>query len=430
MIAVGFLGCGKVGSALYELLCLRPIPNLTIKSMVVANPASEAHRAIIGSGVKLTNKWDEVLKDPQIDIIVETIGTPQGEGQSIEILANQICQATRSGKSFVTANKKLLARHWDELVKASSDKNVAIGFEASVGGSIPIIEPLRARQQLNEVLSIIGILNSTSNFILTRMAQGENYLGALSRAREHGLTESNPAEDVEGDDAAFKIAILSSLVFGTFITPDSIKHKESIEGIGTDVFTFAGNFDYVVKPVAVSRFRQGRLEIGVYPALLRQNHPLANVNDDFNAVMIESQKSRRHMFYGLGAGPKPTATALYNDLARVVNLIRYGGWEAPLRTSDQIPIAPKDESIRRGYVHVVAPDKPSQLGKIASILGKSNINICQVDQIQREQPGELTPIMLATDPAPLSKIEEALDELKTDSNMSQVRYLPIEELED
>lgn len=427
-VVVGFLGCGNVGGALYKLLQQKPIEGLTLKSIVVFDLGNYTKRSFIKEESVLSRDWDTVLLDDEVDIVVETIGVPKD--MLLDEMAARIQKAILGGKSLITANKRLISEHWQMFVEAMSQARISIGFEASVGGAIPIIEPLKARQLLEEVQSIVGILNATSNYILTRMAEGEPMDVARTKARRLGLAEADDAVDLDGSDAAYKIAILASLAFGTTVDPSSITLKEGIQGIGMDVFKFARTFGYSVKPIAVARLIGNYLEVGVYPALLPAHHPLATVHGDFNAVLVQGKFSGWHMFSGRGAGPEPTATAMYNDLARIVQHIKSRTHDPPIVAAHTWRCIPRERVERRGYFHAVTPDKPGYLGRIATILGEQKFNIRQFDQVNVSVTSPGTPIMLSTDRQQRAAVEKALNEIRGLDDIYDVRYLPIEDWED
>ncbi len=435
-IAIGFLGFGTVGNAVYDLLTARPLPGCVVKRICVANPEKDHERRLGSCKEILTADWSDVLRDPEIEIVVEAIGVPR-EGKTLADLSRAVQAALRAGKSLVTANKQLMAEHWREMITIASEHSASLGFEACVGGGVPIIEPMRARQELEEVLEIVGILNATSNFVLTRRAEGKSTEEALALAEKYELAEkgshSNPegSTDLDGTDAAFKIAILASLAFRTVIHPERIAWKEGLVDLGSDVFDFAQEFGYEVKPIAVARVAEGSfLEIGVYPALLPRNHPLASAHGDFNAVLVKGEFSGWHMFSGKGAGASPTATAVYNDLARVVRQTRAGTSDAPIDVSKSWRLLPKRRITRRGYFHAVAPDEPGNLTRISRELARQKINVRQFDQINTiNDSSEGTPFMLSTDRIDFAAVEAALRRIARLQGFGRVQYLPIEDWE-
>jgi homoserine dehydrogenase len=425
---IGFLGCGSVGSQLYRILQARPIPDTIISSVVVAHPETISHRTSIHPSTAVSGNWSDILADPTVDVVVEAIGQPVD--RSIDELAFDLCQAISSGKSLVTANKKLMAENWQAIMQASAKSMAAIGLEACVAGGIPIIEPLRARQQLTEVRTIVGILNATSNFILTYMARGASLSDARALARLYRLTEADDSADLDGSDALYKIAILASIAFQTIVPPASITLKEGILGIGPDVFNFAETFGYQLKPIAVARIDQGQLELGVYPALLRTSHPLASIHGDFNAVLVEGKYSGWHMFSGRGAGPEPTATAMYNDLVRVIRHQRTGAHEGSILMDHQWDFRARDKIERRGFFHAVLPDRPGRLAGIAKALGDKEFNIREFNRIDLFSSPATTPVMLSTDSGPMGQVAEAVKAIEELPGVRDVRYLIIEDWED
>lgn len=438
-VVIGFLGCGNIGGALYRLLQDKPIPLCTVKTVVVSKPARDGKHRFLARDVHLSNQLEDVLQDEEIDVIVESIGPPVG-GFSLKSLAESIQEAMRRGKSVVTSNKQLVALYWRGIVGSlAQTSSVTLGIEACVAGGIPVIEPLRAQQRLDEIITIIGVVNATSNYILTLMEKNRRSLDqAREQAQQRGLSELDDSADLDGDDARFKIAILASIAFRTVVRPDDITWKDSIREVGQDVFVFARNFGYQLKPIVLATLLDGHLEIGVYPALLTADHPLAKVDGDYNAVLVKGSKSGWHMFYGKGAGPGPTSSSMYNDLARAVENVRGKSADPPILITRELIIRPRGVVERKGFFHALAPDQPGNLAKIAIVLASHNINVRQFDQINMgENSGTANasnspsgmPIMLSTDIKARDEIEGALKEIQELPDFSNVIYFPIEEWE-
>ena len=316
-IHIGLLGCGTVGAALVHLLTEqrdsvkhRTGLDLTIEAIVVNDINKE--RSIPLPNEVLTTDASSVIGNPEINLIVEVIG-------GIEPARELILGALNSGQPVVTANKELLAQHGAELYAAAENSGVDLLFEAAVAGGIPVVRPLRESLSGEPITRIRGIINGTTNFILTRMTQdGVSFDEALLEAQELGYAELDPTYDVEGYDAGAKIAILATLAFGADVTSEDVQH-EGISGITVEDIKFADRLGHCIKLVAVAEQiinQEGKSEIGVrvYPALIPFDHPLAAVNGSFNAVFVEGDAVGELMFYGPGAGGRPTASAVFGDV--------------------------------------------------------------------------------------------------------------------
>jgi homoserine dehydrogenase len=262
---------------------------------------------LTNSGVSVTSDGESIVNDPQIDIVIEVMG-------GIEPARSLILQALKNGKSVVTANKALLAQHGAELYEAASDNGVDIYFEAAVAGAIPIIRPLRESLAGDQVKRVIGIVNGTTNYILSKMAaSGASFESALTEAQALGYAEADPTADVEGFDAAAKAAILASLAFHSRVTAADV-YREGISEVSADIVRIASEMNHVVKLLAIAQLTEdGRIAVRVHPALLPKEHPLAAVRDAFNAVFVEAKSAGELMFYGRGAGGEPTASAILGD---------------------------------------------------------------------------------------------------------------------
>ena len=436
-VVVGILGCGVVGGALVRLIQERPIEDCLIRAIVVSNPDPTGKHSFVEDKGLLTSNWKTVTGDSSVDIVVEAIGGPVGV--PAQHLSEALLRAINEGKSLVTANKAFVGENWSQIARAQR-KGISLGIEACVGGSIPIIEPLRDRQHLDEVQEIVGILNATSNFILSHRARAllsnsedasEN--AALALAVERGLAERPPSADeptkpnldLDGSDAASKLAILASIAFQTAIKPSSIALKVGIRNLGQDVFAFARTFDYRIKPLASARKTEAGLELGVYPALVDKTHPLASIDDDLNAILVKGKYSGWHMFSGKGAGPEPTATAMYNDLYRVVRNVKSESRENPLEVHLRVRHLSTREFRRRGYFHAKVPDEPGNLGRMANVLGRSRINIRQFHEAQALPSDPHMPIMLSTDPIPWSVATRALKRMEALPGFREAQFIAL-----
>ncbi|HZI36978.1 MAG TPA: homoserine dehydrogenase, partial [Acidimicrobiia bacterium] len=312
VVEVGLLGCGNVGSALVQLLhddadgiARRTGLRLRVARVAVRNTAKERD-VDLPEGV-LTHDAEAVVTDPAIDVVVEVIG-------GIEPARSLVLDALKAGKPVVTANKELLANVGAELFEAAATAGVDLLYEASVAGAIPLIRPLRESLAGERIRRVMGIVNGTTNYILTRMSeQGASYADALAEAQSLGFAERDPTADVEGYDAAAKAAIIASIAFGVRVVAGDV-YREGISGVTAADIAFARRLGYVVKLLAIAEQVDGEVAVRVHPAMLPETHPLAAVRESFNAVFVEGDAVGELMFYGRGAGGMPTAGAVLGDL--------------------------------------------------------------------------------------------------------------------
>jgi len=376
-VRVGLLGCGNVGAPLAALvrrraddIAIRTGVRLEIARVAVRSPAKD--RGIeLDSGV-LTHDAAAVVDDPDIDVVVELIG-------GIEPARELILAAIKAGKPVVTANKELLANVGAELFAAAEDAGVDLLFEAAVGGGIPFIRPLRESLAGEEIRRIMGIVNGTTNYILTRMTEARvSYADALSEAQNLGYAERDPTADVEGFDAGAKAAIIASIAFGSRVVAGDVYH-EGISGITTADIDYARKMGYVVKLLAIAERTNGELGVRVHPAMVPAAHPLASVRDSFNAVFVEGDAVGELMFYGRGAGGYPTASAVLGDLVdAAVN--RRKGSHASVGALSKAIIRPIDEVETAYYLNLDVVDRPGVLAAVAGVFGRHGVSIRSMEQ--------------------------------------------------
>ena len=321
VIRAALLGFGTVGTGVYKVLQKQKedmIPKfgsqIEIKKILVRNLEKAA--AKVEDPAVLTNNWDEIVNDPEIDIVIELIG-------GIEPARSYILAALNAGKHAVTANKDLIAVHGKELLDAAEANHVDFLFEAAVAGGIPIIRPLKECLAGNHMAEVMGIVNGTTNFILTKMTQdGMEFKDALALATELGYAEADPTADIEGLDAGRKAAILASIAFHSRVVFKDV-YTEGITKISSRDIAYAKEFGNVIKLLGVAHNTEDGIEVGVYPMMISQNHPLASVRDSFNAVFVHGDAVGDVMFYGRGAGELPTASAVVGDVIDVVRDTQY-----------------------------------------------------------------------------------------------------------
>lgn len=415
-VQIGILGCGTVGSGVVHallvrkgLLAKRSGVELVLKQVVTKSPSAKRLLKIPRS--LLSSSVDKVLNDPKIDIVVELIG-------GIHPAKKYILRALRSGKHVVTANKALLAEEGAALFAAANKAGRELYFEASVGGGIPIIKAIREGFISNHIESLYAIINGTSNYILTQMSQeGLEFRQALAQAQEGGYAERNPALDINGNDAAHKLAILCWLAFGRPIPLNQI-YTEGISRITANDLRYARALGYSVKLLAIGKQERGKIEARVHPTLIPEEHLLASVKGVYNAIYLRGDMVGESLLYGRGAGQMPTASAVLSDL---VDLARNVAHSVPQRMSaslsnvSSLGVKPMSEVRLRYYIRILAEDKPGVLAQVAQILGKHQISIASVIQ-QEKIHSHLLPVVMMTHQAVEKEMRGAIrqiDQLKS-----------------
>ena len=378
-VRVGLLGCGNVGSALVQLILgdgeaisARSGIRLELAAVAVRSVAKE-REVSVPEGI-LTHDAQAVVSDPTVDVVVEVIG-------GIEPARSLILQALKAGKPVVTANKELLANVGSELFEAATTSGVDLLFEAAVGGGIPLIRPLRESLAGERIRRVIGIVNGTTNYILTRMIeQGASYHDALAEAQGLGYAERDPTADVEGYDAAAKAAILASVCFGVRVVAGDV-YREGISRItGADI-AHATRLGYVIKLLAVvERTDDDEVAVRVHPAMLPATHPLASVRDSFNAVFVEGDAVGELMLLGRGAGGMPSASAVLGDLLDAAHNARTGGAGRTVALR-QAAIRPVDELQSEYYLNLEVVDRPGVLAAVAGVFGDHQVSIRSMEQV-------------------------------------------------
>ena len=413
-IGVGLVGWGTVGCGVVKVLrdnaeVIESRLGVRLELLRVADLDLERERPVSVPREMLTTRVDDILDDPEIDIVIELIG-------GLGFAKTVISRGLEAGKYVVTANKALLAHSGNELFELARSKGRAIGFEASVGGGIPLIKSLREGLAANRVKTIFGILNGTANYILTRMTDDKLSFGeALKGAQELGYAEADPTLDIEGIDTAHKLAIASAIAFGTPVQFDKV-HIEGISAIDPLDVQYAEEFGYQLKLLAIARNVDGRLEMRVHPTLIPRNHVLASVKGAYNAVHIEGNAVGDIMLYGMGAGMMPTGSAVASDLidiARDIMSCTPGRIPALAFLPDklqEIEIKPISDISTCYYFRFSALDRPGVLSKISGILGKHQISIAAVIQKGRHAQ-ESVPLVMITHEALESNVRNALNEI-------------------
>jgi homoserine dehydrogenase len=344
-----------------------------------------------------------LINDPDISIVVESIG---GVRPSLDF----VLAALRAGKNVVTSNKELIARHGKELFDAAAERSLDLAFEGSVGGGIPIIRPLKSCLAANRIDRIMGIVNGTTNFILTKMTtEKAEFADALAEAQRLGYAEPNPTNDVEGFDASFKLAILASIAFETRVRVESI-YREGITSLAARDMEYARQLGYVIKLLAIGAQVNGGLELRVHPTLLPAAHPLASVSGPFNAIFVTGSSVGEVMFYGQGAGALPTGSALVGDIIDVARNIRFNATGRVSCTCfDEKPALPIEELQTRYYLRTDVADRPGVLAAIATIFGEEGVSLASV--LQMGASGESAEIVWLTHLTRERQMQRSLDRI-------------------
>ena len=424
-IRVGFLGVGTVGGGVARLLSQksRALTQEIGRDVVL-------HRALVRDLARprglelpadcLTTNPADVLDNPQIDIVVELMG-------GISPAREYIRRAIASGKHVVTANKELMATHGVEILQLAKQHGVDVYYEASVGGGIPLIGVFRQDLVANEVRQVHAIINGTTNYILTRMAQdGMDFAPALAEAQSLGYAEPDPTNDVEGTDAAYKLAILASLAFRTHVPPDAI-YREGISKLRAADFRYARELGYVIKLLAIGKRHPSanaeaaaggegtdQVEVRVHPALVPQDFLLADVNGVFNAVHVQGDLVGNVLFYGRGAGAEPTSSAVVADIIDVAhNLNACVANRIPFHYAGQLPVRAVHELVTRYYVRLWVADQPGVLAKIAQVFGDHNISIASCIQKETDESASSAELVIVTHPAREADMQAALTSFRS-----------------
>jgi len=386
-VRIGMLGCGVVGSSVARLL-LADAAELSTRAGVKIELARIAVRTIkpyegINAALFTTDPFS-IVNDPEIDLVIEVIG-------GIEPARELIMTAIENRKSVVTANKALLASHGAEMFTAAYAKGEDIYYEASVAGAIPIIRPMRDSLAGDFVTRLMGIVNGTTNYILTKMHEdSREFADVLKEAQALGYAEADPTADVEGFDAAAKAAILSGLAFHTRVTVDDV-YREGISKITLEDVNIAKSMDHVIKLLAIAELTPAdEISVRVHPVMLHKSHPLASVRDAYNAVFVEAESAGSLMFYGRGAGGAPTASAILGDVvavARHIALNSVGQRETDYADRD---IAPIESTKTKFLIRLEVADKAGVLAAIATVFAKHGVSIQTVNQAGRNNDAEVT----------------------------------------
>ena len=413
-LSLGFLGCGNIGGGVYRLLhemeetlLQRDQLSLRVAKILVKNVdealAINASKGLDVPRTLLTEHAEDVTQDPSIDIVCEFMGGEQPAARFME-------DALRHGKHVVTANKVALALNWSALQRAAEENHVGLWFEASVGGVIPIIRVLNINLESDRIDRIFGIINGTTNYILTRMAQeGKDYNEVLADAQRLGLAEPNPATDVEGMDAAYKLSILASLAFHGRVTYSNV-YREGITGIKAQDIAFGQEMGYTLKLLGIAKKQGSTVETRVHPTFLPKDHPLARVDGSLNAIFVHGMYCQDMMLQGRGAGDMPTASAICGDIVEAA-LCEKPHYPTFANTEMPSPdFAFTDNWITRAYIRLSAVDAPGVLSRVSECFAKEQVSIASMLQKEDTKEGRV-PLIFITHPAHEQAIQRAIAHL-------------------
>jgi homoserine dehydrogenase len=423
-VGVGILGGGTVGGALaHRLLTERSAISaksgleLDLRHLAVRD-MTKPRRYSFPEGT-LTDDAESVVDDPAVQLVAELMG-------GLDPAGDLVMRALDAGKPVVTANKELVAARGKELIQKAEDKGVSLLFEAAVGGAIPIIRPLSESLAGERITEVLGIVNGTTNFILTRMCESEaSYGEVLAEAQELGYAEADPTADVSGADAASKAGILGSLAFGTWVGSDEV-YREGIESIEATDIAFAADLGYLPKLLAVATETEGGVSVRVHPTLIPLDHPLANIRGAQNAVYVKGPEVDELLFAGPGAGGEPTATAVLGDIIEAARELLAGAQVPPRVRFVPGQVRAFSEVDTSWYLRLEVADEPGVLAQIASTIGSNAVSIESMVQLGR---GETATLLFITHPSPEADHQSAISALGALAVVRQVaaaiRVLPV-----
>lgn len=410
-ITVGILGLGTVGSGVVKLLASDT--RFRIKWVAVRDKTKA--RDVDLTSIRVTDQPSDVVDDAEVEIVIEVAG-------GIEHIYESIKLAIANGKHIVTANKEMIARHGSEIFQLAHRHNVTVLFEAAVGGGIPLISTLQRGLQANQISRVAGILNGTTNYILTAMeAQGQSFEEALAGAQRLGFAEADPSNDVEGFDVAYKITILASLAFGRFVDAESV-HRQGITRISALDIAMAAEFGYRIKMIGLAQRGDGCLDVRAHPMLVPLHHPLASVEGANNAIFISGSAVGEVMLVGPGAGQMPTASAVVGDLINLASALRlpdFAPYFQPAIDSEEARLCSIEDAESAFYIRLETEDTPGVIGNIGHALGAHHVSVHSLLQRGVPSQGPAT-IILLTHRASERNVARALKEIESQATTKQV----------
>ena len=411
-IGVGLIGLGVVAGAVARVLLDKAevlteqvgCPLVLRKVKVLAQDLTRPQALEMGSQL-LTTDEDEFFAEPEIDIVVEAIG---GESPALQYLE----RAISSGKHVVTSNKEVIAKHGAELLALAQQYKVGLHYEATVGGGIPLIAPFQHDLVANKISGIYAIINGTTNYILTRMArEGMDFSLALNRAQQLGYAEANPENDIDGIDAAYKLAILASIAFHSQVRPEDV-YCEGISRLASRDFQYAKELGFAIKLLAIAKQSDNLIEARVHPVFIPEDFLLAKVDDVYNGILVEGDLVGKVLFFGEGAGALPSSSAVVADIASAAQDIIYGvGSRVRWKLQPGKVIKPMSDLETKYYLRINVADRPGVLAQISKILGDHLISISLVIQKMTDSVARIAEIVIMTHPAKEAAMQQALEEV-------------------
>lgn len=419
-IKIALLGFGNVGQGVWKILSTNQ--NEIVKhcgyeievGKILVRDINKPREVTIPQNL-LTDNEEDIFNDPAIKIVVELMG---GSDPAKEYML----KAMRMKKHVVTANKLVLATQGEDLFKTAAEEGVHFYFEASVGGGIPVIREINESLTANKIEEIVGIVNGTTNYILTKMTHfNMSFEAALKEAQEKGYAEADPTSDVDGYDASYKLAIMASLAFNTKVDSSSI-YREGITKITSTDIANAKTFGYVIKLLAIGKEENGKLELRVHPTMIPNEHPIANVNDSFNTIFIKGNAVGDLMLYGRGAGSLPTGSAVVGD---IISILRNNvDSSVAIQIKNALPtksIKPSSENISGYYIRLDVKDHPGVLGKITTIFGENNVSITTVVHSQRHDDN--LSLVFITQPSTNGNLDKSIERIKSLNTVNSIENI-------
>ncbi len=416
-VKVAFLGFGNVGTGAYQIIrqngeeiLHREGLNIEVKKILIRD-RNKVRNLDIDPDI-FTADIEDIVNDPEISIVAEFMG-------GVKPAREYILAALESKKTVVTANKEVVARHWPEIEKAAQKNNVGLYYEASVAGGIPIIKVMSESLQANRVYELMGIINGTTNYILTKMSEeGRSFEDVLSEAQRLGYAEPDPTADVEGFDAVYKLSILSSISFHTRLHIENI-YREGITKITAEDIAYGKELGFAIRLLAIGKKQGLKVEVRVHPTFIPLNHPLAAVRDSFNAIFVKGDAVGSLMLYGRGAGDLPTGSAIVSDIVSACNQEhrhRYTTFYNEEKIAEEVELVTDWET--EFFVRLTVKDKPGVLAKIAGIFGKYEVSIASV--IQKDHNREEIPLIFVTHHAKELSMSQAMQDIMNDVDVIRV----------
>jgi len=419
-VKIAILGFGNVGTGVWRILNenkkeIMKRSNYEIEvSKILVNDINKNRDIVLPAGI-LTNNINDIINDDSIKIVVELVG-------GREEAKRYMISAMRAKKHIVTANKLVIANWGEELFKIADEENVLFYYEASVAGGIPIIREINESLTANRIEQIIGIINGTTNYILSKMTNdGSSFDEALKEAQEKGYAEADPTSDVDGFDAVYKLAIMASLSFGTKVNHDCI-YREGIRNISAVDIEYARKFGYTIKLLAIAKQSDNKLELRVHPTLIPSSHPMANVNDAFNAILIKGNAVGELMLYGKGAGDLPTGSAVVGDIISILrNNVKPSDLLVLNEEADFKEVKKSEENESEFYIRLNVKDKAGVLGDTAAIFGSNNVSITSITQDVVDK--EYVLLAFITHKSEEKNIRNSLEKIKQLENVNEIESI-------